>query len=809
MTLTRYIAGLSVVLLVWHNFCPAQVNDIPIYVGKEVCLECHSSGDPRRSCLIEPIAGHESSYESLAAPEAPDIAWLSGVGQRPRRSRICLSCHATASDAGPRWTADSFDISHGVQCEACHGAGSLHIVEARRHETEGDRGGSTKEARKGRRSTGATIRSGDHAMCVSCHRDRPSHRSVLDLGARMQAADQLYKTPVNLAVSPDGTALYVVCEQSNSLMIVDTESRKVVYEITVGRQPHDVAVRPDGRALYVTNRASDRLSVIDPESRKVVSEVPVGDEPHGVLTDATGERIYVLNTAEDSISVIDAVELTEIKRLAAGRGPWSLALRPDGRTILVTSVLPNLAQFQAPHVSEVTVVDAQRGVVIGRPSVPDANMLQGIAFIPDSDVAIFTLMRTKNLVPITRLAQGWTITNGLGLLWPDGRLDQILLDEPNAYFPDPNDVAISPDGRYALVTSGGSDRVAVVDLPALLALVSATSDGQRSDVLPNHLGMSRRFVARHISVGASPRGVVISPDGRFAYVANALDDSVTVIDTSDFTLAGLIDLGGPKEITIARRGARLFHNADITFGRQFSCRSCHPDGHVNGLTFDIEADGIGLHPVDNRTLRGILDTAPFKWEGTNPSLRRQCGARLAVFFSRLAPYTSEELDALTRYICTIPRPPNRYRAPGGLTVAQRRGKMIFERRFTNSAAPIPRANRCVTCHHGGYANSPTPTVVGTTMWLDAPVDIEIRDLHDTESFGNLGNYYFHDTGTATKAFDVPHLNNIYDSAPYLHNGSAATLEQIWTRFNFWDEHGVTGDLTRRQFNDLIAYLKAL
>ena len=65
-----------------------------------------------------------------------------------------------------------------------------------------------------------------------------------------------------------------------------------------------------------------------------------------------------------------------------------------------------------------------------------------------------------------------------------------------------------------------------------------------------------------------------------------------------------IDLGGPKTITQARYGELLFHSADITFHRQFSCHSCHPDGHIDGITYDIEPDGIGISPVDNRTLRG-------------------------------------------------------------------------------------------------------------------------------------------------------------------------------------------------------------
>ncbi len=58
-------------------------------------------------------------------------------------------------------------------------------------------------------------------------------------------------------------------------------------------------------------------------------------------------------------------------------------------------------------------------------------------------------------------------------------------------------------------------------------------------------------------------------------------------------------------------------------------------------------------------------------------------------------------------------------------------------------------------------------------------------------------------------FDVPHLTNIYDSAPYLHNGASETLEEIWTRFNPEDRHGFTNDMTKDQLNDLIEFLKTL
>jgi cytochrome c peroxidase len=312
-------------------------------------------------------------------------------------------------------------------------------------------------------------------------------------------------------------------------------------------------------------------------------------------------------------------------------------------------------------------------------------------------------------------------------------------------------------------------------------MLEEASEEEREHVFPNHMGKPTEFVVKHISTGKSPRGVVVTPDGKSAFVADALDDTVTVIDLERLEATGRIDLGGSKTITKVRFGEQLFHSADITFHRQFSCHTCHPDGHVDGITYDIEPDGLGVSPVDNRTLRGILDTAPFKWEGTNPSLSRQCGPRLAVFFTRIQPFMPEELSALTTYISTIPRPLNRYRPLGApLTEAQRRGKRVFERTMANDGRIIPEEDRCVTCHPPPLYTDRTVRDVGTKMSMDR----ESR-------------------------FDVPHLNNIYDSAPYLHNGIAETLEEIWTRFNPDDRHGVTNDLTKDELNDLIEFLKTL
>lgn len=747
----------------------------PAFVGAATCAECHEGPEKQDHFSSWRRSSHADAFAVLATTKAREIATEMGVHGDPRTKLECLKCHTSVYYRPASHVLGTASVYEGVSCEACHGPGSQHAETHTRPQAPHKNG----------------LLKVDAATCLNCHENAhgkpfrlPENLAEASHPARQQQQKEeepQYKTPVNLAVHPNGKELYAACEAAKSVIIVDLVSLSAVAEIPVGAQPHDVAFTPDGKTAFVSNRLDDTVSVIDTATRRVTATIPVGDEPHGLVVDREGRFLYVLNTLSEDISVIDIGTRTEVKRLAAGRGPWSAALSGDGQWIACTNVLSHFVPFRTPSRSEVTVIDAQRGMVALRAMVPGANGLRGIAWHPSGDFALFTLTRHKNLVPMTRVLQGWTITNGLGILWRDGRIDQVLLDEPGIAFPDPTDVVTTEDGKYALVTSAASNRVAVVAVDRLLKILASADDTERSQVLPNHLGKASEFVLRWIETPVCPRGIAIAPRGDRAFVAASLDDRIAVIDLKSFQTAGIVDLGGPPVITKERLGERVFHSAANTFQRQFACSSCHPDGHVEGLTYDIEPDGIGVNPVDNRTLRGILDTAPFKWEGLNPSLSRQCGPRLAVFFTRVHPFTPEQLSALDYYICTIPSPPNRHRPFGAeLTPAQRRGKEIFYRTMTNDGRLIPMEQRCSTCHY-------------PPLYTD-------RRLHDVGTKMPLDEHGL---------FDTPQLLNVYNSAPYLHNGIAETLEEIWTRFNPYDQHGVTNDMTKDQLNDLIEYLRTL
>ena len=93
---------------------------------------------------------------------------------------------------------------------------------------------------------------------------------------------------------------------------------------------------------------------------------------------------------------------------------------------------------------------------------------------------------------------------------------------------------------------------------------------------------------------------------------------------------------------------------------------------------------------------------------------------------------------------------------------------------------IPTGNRCLTCHPLPQYTDFRRADVGSASPEDSAV-----------------------------TFDTPHLTNVADTAPYLHDGKALTLEEIWTVISPDDTHGVVGDIGKEGLNDLVEYLKTL
>lgn len=589
--------------------------------------------------------------------------------------------------------------------------------------------------------------------------------------------EERYLSPLEMVLSRDGARMFVVCEGSDEVRVVDLRSGKVTASVPVGHQPRAIAISPDGNQIYVTNSWNDSVSVIDTAALKVVQSLATGYEPTGVVTDRSGSFLYVANRLSNDVSVIELKTGQEAKRLLAGRGASYLALSADGRLVYCSHIYPNPGEHRTQPGSEITVIDTKRQIVVERRQLENVAGVFNIATSQDGRLVAVAQLRPKNLVPLAHVEHAAVFGDSLTLFGADvGEQVQIPLDEMDRYNALPWGIAVTPNKTKMYVTTAGSQSVAVVDIPRLLHAVRT-----HSRPFANDLSASADYLVARIPVGRNPRGALLSVDGKRLYVANRLDDNVSVIDTARDEVISTIDLGGPKTINAIRRGERLFYTAEFAFHGAFGCSNCHIDSTVDGLQWDLEPDGFGKDIVDNRLLENLAGTEPFKWNGGNPNMPTECGPRTEKFFFRSQSFNDQQLTDLVTYVYSLPYRPNRNRLPNGeLTPAQERGKAIFERTQSKAKRPIPVSNQCGYCHSGPKYTNQQVFDVGTGRPSDR-----------------------------SPLIDVPQLPNISDSAPYLHDGSARSLEEIWTIYNPKDQHGVTNDLTKDELNDLIEYLKTL
>lgn len=265
--------------------------------------------------------------------------------------------------------------------------------------------------------------------------------------------------------------------------------------------------------------------------------------------------------------------------------------------------------------------------------------------------------------------------------------------------------------------------------------------------------------------GQGPRGISLSPDGKSIAVGAYFAGEIYFIDAAGDTLKSTLKLGTQPGENQARRGERIFHDASTTTQKWLSCTSCHPEGRTDGLNWDMPNDGIG-NTKNTKSMLNSFDTPPAMWRGVRDGAH--VGVKAGFKFIKFKEPTGEELDDVTAYIKSLSSEPNPYsNKDGTMTADAVAGKAIFE----SSEA------KCSYCHSGQFYTNLKAHDVGT------------KDILDSD-----GMYY------------TPTLLEMWRTAPYLHDGSAATMREVLTTKNVGDKHGKTSHLTSRQLDQLEAYI---
>src|SRR3954468_6954729 len=150
--------------------------------------------------------------------------------------------------------------------------------------------------------------------------------------------------PEQLAVSADGTRLYVANEDTETLSVVDLVAGTVIASIKVGEEPEGVTIRPDGKIVYVTSEGDGAVFAIDTQTNKLLKRIPVGPRPRSVNFLPDGSRGYVSLENQGAIAVFDAKQQKFLRLITLeGQGntpkprPMGITVAPDGSTVYVTA----------------------------------------------------------------------------------------------------------------------------------------------------------------------------------------------------------------------------------------------------------------------------------------------------------------------------------------------------------------------------------------------------------------------------------------------------------------------------------------
>ncbi|MES2634807.1 MAG: galactose oxidase-like domain-containing protein [Pseudomonadota bacterium] len=600
------------------------------------------------------------------------------------------------------------------------------------------------------------------------------HRAHLPL--QQQASVQ----STSLLLEPRGASaarLWVVNADNDSVSVFDTASRARLAEISVGASPRTLALAPDGK-VWVVNKGAATLSVIDPASLAVsrTVQLPRASQPHGIaMARGIGSALVTLE-ATGQLLKINTGTFAIAAALAVGSNPRHVSVAADGRTAYVsrfiTPPLPGESTvFVNPGTAggEVVVVNSatmarKRTVVLAHSDVPDGetqgrgipNYLGAAAISPDGTQA-FVPSKQDN---VKRGAQ----RDGLALNFQhtvravSSRISLVSqtevlgarIDHDNAGVA--SAAAFDPLGVFLFVALETSREVAVLDA-------------------------HRRNQFLRIDVGRAPQGLAVAPDGLTLYVHNFMDRTVDVFDLRLLVQQSLAQaslmatLGAVTTEKLAAnvlRGKQFFYDArDVRLARDryMSCASCHNEGGSDGRVWDLRAQGEGLRNTTSLLGRGgghgnlhwsnnFNEVQDFEDQirnlaggtGLMSDETYRVGTRNQPLGDNKAG-VSQDLDALAAYVKSLdtfaPAPARPSAVALSSTGAKGRTAFI--------------SMGCASCHGG--ANF-------TRSAADNPADI-----------GTLKSASGLRLGGPLTGIDVPTLRDVWATAPYLHDGSAPTLEK--------------------------------
>lgn len=586
-------------------------------------------------------------------------------------------------------------------------------------------------------------------------------------------------------VEPDADTL--------TILALDADQLSVVRHVATCDRPRTVAALDS--AFAVACSADDRVCVYPDAGAPACVDMPWGSRPHGIV--ASDRVLYVTLQGSGELAIIDVDEPTAFRRVPAVPDARGAALMPDGSVVVTrwrsederasfVRVDPTTGERTPGELAFVDRLasDTETG---GVPSYLDAFVVS-----PDGRTAVLPSTLANhgqglylNGEELSHETTVRAVVSTVALPELSERPERRLQFDDRGLA---SAAAFSSRGDYLFVAHRGARAVDRIDA------LSGSSSGTLLDV------------------GYAPSGLALVDD-RWLLVHASLSREVRVYDVSDFSalpvprsFASTVDVEPLSPLEL--RGRQLFSDSfDTRLARDgyIACAHCHLDGESDRRTWDFTDRGEGLRSTISLLGRAGDGDGPIHWSANFDEIHDfehdirgpfQGTGLLddAIFYADGhddplgAPKAglSDDLDALAAWVTSlseVPRSPHR-ESDGSLTEAATRGRALF---FDDETG-------CAGCHGGPrYTDS---------AWLEPGVPL----LHDV---GTLTDASGQRLGGGLPGLDTPTLLGAWNTGPWLHDGSAATMLDVFTTRNPDDLHGRTSQLTAQELEDLASFVLSL
>lgn len=549
-------------------------------------------------------------------------------------------------------------------------------------------------------------------------------------------ADNLQR-PVALSFDETDQRLLVANGRSGSIAVIDAETLEVINQQPVCSRIIDFLGIPGRNAWLALDSADDRLMLVDEADAgfRIAADIPIPPAAARLAVSGDGTLACLSCIWSRSVTLVavepDEPKLAVLNTIDLPFPPRELLLFDDDQRLLVASAFRG----------ELAVVNLELQWVESVREIRGHNIRE-LALSADGDEVYVTHQQLHGLAraDFDDIHWGNLLTNGLRVMPADA------LREPDA---DLN--RRSEFKSIGMVSDAAGDPGRILVASPERTIVALAGVGQVAVGHPE-TGFER------LDVGLRPAALALDPGRNRLFVANSLDDSISVIDLNAGDPEQTIALGPAVELTPAERGEQLFFNARLSHDGWMSCHTCHSDGHTVDLSVDTLGDGDYGAPKRIPSLLGVGETAPYAWNGSMPTLEQQIRKSVTTTMHGYE-LAEDDVAALAAFLRTLQPPPGASLDEA----AVERGREFFEQA------------RCARCH--------TPPAYTS----DGTYDVGLSDERNRSEF------------------NPPSLRGVGRRTRFFHDGRGESLEEVFRVH----QHQLDEPIGDQQIEDLIQFLESL